>query len=307
MYTAPITAQPPHIILYNKALFEKWGINENPKNYQEFLNLCEDLKSHDIAPMAAGVADIWHIGFLYNYFVMQYVTHGDPDWIAKIYAGETQFNTPEMIKAMGLLQKLFTSGDVERGFMSTKESQLVSLLVGEKAAMIFTGPWTITQINEADPDFKLGFFVLPDENGECILNGGSPANGWAITKEAASDPAKLAAFKAFVKYFFSKEVYVPYVETVNCYPTTKEKMEFNTDPLITDILKVYNTSEKALMWNVGVGANELPPSFRNWTYKKVQEMLMNQLTPEQLVKDMDAQWKVSTRDFDPTVLVKTNL
>ena len=306
VYTAPLTAQPPHIMLYNKALFDKWGLNGNPQNYQEFLNLCEEIKSHGMAPITAGVADIWHIGFLFNYYFQQYVAHGDPNWISKVYSGEVKFNSPDMIKAMGLLQDLFVSGDVERGFMSTKESQLVSLLVGEKAAMVFTGPWTITQINEADPDFELGFFVLPDENGECIINGGASAQGWSITKEAAADPAKLAGFKAFTQYFFSHDVYTDYMKKISGFPTTKEKIVYESSPILSDILETYNSSEKCLSWNIGLGSNELPPSFRNWTYKKVQEMLMNQLTPEQLVKDMDAQWKVSTRDFDPTTLAQTN-
>jgi len=307
VYTAPFVAQYPHIILYNKTLFDKWGINENPKNYADFLKICDALKSHDIAPMAAGVADIWHIGFLFNYYLTQYVTHGDPDFISKIYKKEVKFNTPEMIDAMSKLAYLFQSGDMEKGFMSTKENELVGLLAGEKTAMIFTGSWTITQIMEADPDFKIGCFPVPDEKGHVILNGGATSQGWALTKAAAQNPDKKAAFNAFIKYFFSKAQYTTFLKTTNSLPTTKEKMVYDTTPLMGTILKLNNTLPKTLMWNMGVGENELPPSYRNWTYKKVQELLMGQITPQQLVQAMDDQWVISIRDFNPTQLVKSSL
>ena len=307
VYTAPFVAQYPHVILYNKTVFDKYGINQTPKTYADFLKICDDLKSHGVTPMAAGVADIWHIGFLYSYFFAQYVTHGDPNYISKVYSGKAKFDSPEMIDAMTKLQTLFQNGDMEKGFMSTKESQLVSLLVGEKAAMIYTGSWTISQIMEADPEFKLGFFPIPDDKGNILLQGGSTSQGWALTKTAAKDPAKKAAFSAFMKYFFSKEQYTYFLKTTNAFSTTKEHMVYETTPVMAEILKVSAANKKYLMWNIGVGENELPPSFRNWTYKKVQEMLMGQITPQQLVKAMDEEWAVETRDFNPTKLVKKAL
>lgn len=307
VYTAPIIGQYPHIILFNKAYFEKHGINQNPKNYAEFLQICEDLKKTGISPMAAGVADIWHIGFLYNYFITQYVSHGDPDYVAKFYTGENKFDTPEMIHAMTLLSDLFRSGDVDKGFMSTTESFLTSLLVSEKCAMIFTGTWTINSILESDPSFEIGYFALPDENGNCILQGGANSQGWALTTEAAKDPDKKECFNEFVRFFFSQEQYSKFLAKTNSFPTTKEKMVYESTPLMESILELYNNSEKCLFWNIGVGENELPPSFRNWTYKKVQEMLMGQLEPAQLVKDMDAQWAIDTRDFNPTQFTAESL
>ena len=110
-----------------------------------------------------------------------------------------------------------------------------------------------------------------------------------------------------MKYFFSKEQYTYFLKTTNAFSTTKEHMVYETTPVMAEILKVSAANKKYLMWNIGVGENELPPSFRNWTYKKVQEMLMGQITPQQLVKAMDEEWAVETRDFNPTKLVKKAL
>ncbi|MDF2614608.1 MAG: hypothetical protein K0S71_2394 [Clostridia bacterium] len=51
-------------IWYNKTLFERNGV-EAPKNYYEFLKVCERLKSKDIAPLALGVRDNRHSSYIY--------------------------------------------------------------------------------------------------------------------------------------------------------------------------------------------------------------------------------------------------
>ncbi len=304
-YTAPFVAAYPHMILYNKALFREYGINENPETYSEFLEICEEIKTKTgIAPMAAGVADIWHIGFLFNYYLANYATGNNPDFVSELYTGEAKFDTPEMIDAMSRLQYLFQNY-MEKGFMSTKESQLVSLLVGEKAAMIFTGSWTISSILEADPDFEIGFFPIPDDNGNVLLQGGAQAQGWALTTKAAEDPDKVEGFKAFVRFFMADENYSEFLAATNAFPT--KNIEYETTELMSEIIEMNNTYDKLLIWNNGVGANELPPSYRNWVYKKVQEMLTGKLSPEQLVLDMDTEWAVATRDFNPTELVAAEL
>lgn len=307
VYTAPIAAQPPHVILYNEKFFQEHGLNENPKTYAEFIQLCKDIKALGVAPIAAGVADIWHIGFLYGNYVIDYVLRDNPNWIADLYAGKTKFSSPEMKKAMTYLSSLFRDGYVEGGFMSTKESQVVSLLVAGKTAMYFTGTWTIGQIQEADPDFEIGFFPIPDENGVVTLHGGATTQGWALTKEAAKDPAKKEAFKEFIQFFFSPEQYTTFLQKANAFPTTAQHMEYSTSPLMEQIVELYNNTTKRLNWNEGAGENELPPSFRNWTYKKVQEMILGQISVDQMLADMDAQWAIDTRDFNPSKLVNTAL
>lgn len=101
------------------------------------------------------------------------------------------------------------------------------------------------------------------------------------------------------------ENYSEFLAATNAFPT--KKIEYETTELMSQIIEMNNTYDKLLIWNNGVGANELPPSYRNWVYKKVQEMLTGKLSPEQLVKDMDAEWAVATRDFNPTELVAAEL
>ena len=46
------------VIYYNRDLFDKLGLKE-PETYDEFLNICETLKSNNVIPIAFGNRDKW--------------------------------------------------------------------------------------------------------------------------------------------------------------------------------------------------------------------------------------------------------
>ncbi len=307
VYTVPYVAQTPNGIIYNKALFEKHGWNQNPKTYAEFIALCETIKASGTAPLVAGISDIWHLGFLFGNSWASYIGVENPNWISDRYEGKVKFTDPAFEKAMTQMVELFTNGYVEGGFMSTKESQCVSVLLAEKAAMYYCGTHVFSQIAEADPDFQIGWFPLPDTDGNIKLIGGSTPNGWAITKKAAADPAKVDAFNKFVTFFLSQQQYAPFCAATGQFPTTKEKMVYDVTGPMAKVLEAYTTYPSTLNWNQGVGANEMPSSFRNWSYKKLQEAMMGRITVKEALKAMDAEWEVQARDFNPTQLVKKAL
>lgn len=307
VYTLPYVAQTPFGIIYNKALFEKDGWDQEPKTYAEFLTLCETIKKAGYAPLVAGISDIWHEGFLFGNFWANYIGNKNSNWIADRYENKVHFTDPDFQAAMDKMISLFTSGYVEAGFMSTKESQCVSVLVAEKAAMYYAGTFAFTQITEADPDFQIGWFPIPTEDGSYTLIGGSTPNGWALTKKAAQDPLKVEAFERFCTFFLSQAQYAPFCKATSQFPTTTEKMIYDVDGVMAEVLDSYNSHKAVLNWNQGVGANELPPSFRNFAYKTFQEAMMKKSTVAQCCKALDAEWDNLTRDFNPTKLVKVDL
>lgn len=307
VYTAPYVANLPYGIVYNKTFFREHGINESPQTYGEFLEICEDVKAAGMAPIVSGISDIWHMGFWFGKFWADFIGVKNPNWIADRYAGNVHFSDGDFKSAMEKLVDLYQKGYVEGGFMSTKESQCISVLVANKAAMYYIGPWAFTQISEADPDFEYGFFPIPDDKGNFNLIGGASSAGWAITKKAAADPKKVEAYNRFLTYFFEKEGYTEFLKTVGSASTTAEAMPYETSGAMTSLLQAYNdrNSKKSLNWNQGVGANEMPSAFRNWTYKKIQEAILDLITVDELVADMDKEWEVQSRDFNPTKLTIT--
>lgn len=53
------------------------------------------------------------------------------------------------------------------------------------------------------------------------------------------------------------------------------------------------------MWNSKAGVNELPPDFRNFTYKTTVEVLLGQRSVDSAVAEMNKSWKTATMSFNP--------
>ncbi len=64
VYNAPITLPPPMGIMYSKKLFREAGINQVPKNLEEFMQACEAIKKRGITLLLseARIFGIWASG-----------------------------------------------------------------------------------------------------------------------------------------------------------------------------------------------------------------------------------------------------
>jgi len=303
VYTAPIDESYPTGIIYSKKIFSQLGINVSDiKTYNDFLAVCDTIKSAGIAPIVVGGSDIWHIGFWWSYFWLNNVAVKDPDWIAHRYEGNVHFTDPEVKAAMTGLTELFTKGYVERGWASTGEGQCPSVLVSGQAAMYYIGPFAFQQVSEADPSFEYGFFALPDSRGKYNVTGGPTATGWAISAEAQKDPAKAQVIYDFIRYFFRKDVYTEYLQVGNFFPSTKDKPSYPASEQFTEALRIATTADtKRLNWNQGVGPNELPPNFRNYCYKLCSEWFLGISSIDDGLRAMDREWETAAKDFNPVL------
>lgn len=303
VYTLSYSAQAPLGMIYNADLFQKNGWTE-PKTYAEFLSLLEKIKAKKISPIVVGGKDLWHMGFLYSKFWQDEVSAKNPNFIADRYAGKVRFTDASVKKAFTLWSDLFKKGYVDNGFVSTADNQTASILVAGKAAMLYSGTWMLQQIKDADPSFNIGWFPIPPTSGSALhLIGGATAQGWAMSVEAAKDPAKSKAILDFLKFFFQKDNYTGFITQFNGIPSITEKVTYKTSiPAMEDILDVYaDTPGKQLMWNQNVGENELPPGFRDFTYKTGMEILVGMKTIDEGLKSIDTQWETATKDFNPVL------
>ena len=52
---------------------------------------------------------------------------------------------------------------VSKGWASTGDADLATLLVNGQCAMYYSGTWMFTTIGEAAPDFDYGYFAVTDK------------------------------------------------------------------------------------------------------------------------------------------------
>lgn len=290
-YNAPLTGNAPNGIIYSKKAYADAGVTELPKTYDEFLAVQEKLAATGISPIVVGGKDLFHMGFWVNYFLINNVYKDDPDWNSKRTAKTASFTDPQVVQAITDYKELFTKY-VDKGWLSTGDNQTASMLITGKAAQLYSGPWMFGQIAEADPSFEFGFYALPNRDGSVIINGLPTLAGWSLSAEAAKDPAKVEAIKAFIQFFFDPAQYSPYLATVNGIPTTKAEVTYETSEQMQEVLKLMADSSvpKSMMINQWFGDNAIPPQFRNWFYKLLQDLIVNDGDVAEYMKQSDAEY-----------------
>ena len=290
-------------MIYNAKFFRDNNLAE-PQTYAEFLGLLDAIKALNVIPITVGGKMLWHLGFTFSKYYFDEVTAQNPNFIADRYAGKVHFTDASMKKALTKWADLFSPshGWVDPGFISVLDSQTVSVLASGKAVMLYSGTWMLQQIMDADPNFEIGWFPVPSSADDRInLLGGSTAEGWAMSAEAARNPAKARAILDFMKFFFRKDNYQHFIREMNVFPSTVEKITYqSTIPVMGKILDIYtNTHNKQLFWNQKVGENELPPNFRDFMYTLGMELLLGVKDVDEVTRSLDAQWEIVTRDFNP--------
>ncbi|PAF32593.1 ABC transporter substrate-binding protein [Paenibacillus sp. 7516] len=291
IWNAPIANNVPQGIIYSKKAYADAGITELPKTYDEFIAIQEKLKATGITPIVVGGKDIFHMGFWVNKFLIDEVYAKDPDWNSKKTEQSVSFADENVVQAMTDYKVLFQNY-VDKGWLSTPDNQTASFLITGKAAQLYSGTWMFSQIEEADPSFEYGFYAVPDREGQVNVIGLPSPAGWTLSAEAAKDPKKTEAIKKFIRFFFEPEQYSQYLASVNGIPSTQAEVTYETGEAMQTALDLMSDPNvtKSLAINNWWGENLIPPQFRNWFYKKLQEMVLNDGDVKTYMEQVDAEY-----------------
>lgn len=298
VYTAPLGGENTQGIIYNKAYFDENGFAE-PATYEEFITLCQTIKDKgDMAPLVVGGQDIWHMGFLFHKAYNDQVLSADPEFIKHCYEGTKDFSDETVKATFEEMKEIMQFA--QDGWTSTPDAQITTFLVSDMAAMMYSGTHMFSQIQQADPEFEMGWFAIPSPDGQTRLVGGAGVGGLAISAEAAQDANKKAAAEAFIKFFFEPENYKIYCEKLSAIPTTVNQPELDVLSVFQEVIDATTAADDlAPMWNGRVGENELPPDFRNFTYKTLVEVLQGTREIDSACEEMNKTWQTAMQSFNP--------
>lgn len=298
VYAAPLSGENTQGIIYNKKYFDENGFTE-PTTYEEFIELCQAIKDKgDMAPLVVGGQDIWHMGFLFHKAYNDQVLSQDPDFIEHCYEGTKDFSDETFKATFEEMEEIMQYA--QDGWTSTPDAQITTFLVNDMAAMMYSGTHMFSQIVDADPDFEMGWFAIPSPDGKTRLVGGAGVGGLAISAESAKDPNKKAAAEEFIKFFFAPENYKLYCEQLSFMPTTVDQPELDVLPVFQKVIDATTTADDlAPMWNGRSGNNELPPDFRNFTYKTLVEVLQGARDIDSACEELNKSWKTAMDSFNP--------
>lgn len=166
---------------YNKKIFEKYGISI-PRNWTEFLEVCEHLKKNGVTPIISGNKDGYALQFgLYQIAACQ-VYADNPDYNQQLEDGTVRFTdsgTWDTVIDRYLL--LYQKKYVQEHSLAIGSAEAAERFGSGEAAMMFGGNFNYSVLSEYMDEEELGAFSLPaNENGEPVYGVISNGGGMAV-------------------------------------------------------------------------------------------------------------------------------
>lgn len=265
-------------VIYNKAIFDTYGLKE-PETYEEFLGLCGQLKNVGIAPLAVGGDMLWHLNFWGNYLYENYIVDedGTPEW--------SRERTEEMLRDF----RLFS----ERGYILTKyrsvsDSQTAQELSSGSAAMLYSGPWMLTQITSLNPEMELGFFFLPGKDGDTWALRDDSVE-WGISASCGEDEKRYEGAVRFLEFYYSEGIYEQVLADMNAVSVARREVRL-TDRW--EQLAVKNAYRPGVRENpYFVGDERTPDGFRTFYARTLWETLWGTVEIPELAAGLIERWE----------------
>ncbi len=135
-------------------------------------------------------------------------------------ASEITIDTPENLVGAEQIKKMIDAGATQADPGSTQRSPLMDIFIQGKIGMQVGLPPTVGQIADNNPDLDYSIVPIPTEDG-------SPFTLGVMDQLMAfeNDGDKQEAITKFLDYFYSPEIYVPWVQAEGFLPVTKSGAE----------------------------------------------------------------------------------
>lgn len=215
---------------YNKDLFEKAGIKEPAKTWDEFFEQCDKLLAAGITPVSMDTADS---GWLTSLLLGAMIASNDEGEKFMNTSLPKNYNTQEFIDAAGMIQKLFQKYTTQDAIGGKYENGASNFFM-EQTAIIANGPWMVSDfydtfmVEEGFAD-KIGTAMFP---GDVMYNSGKI--GFNI---AAKSEEQLKASLEFVKFMTSADSQQKMLEMTGDIPADVNVTSDNIYPLINEVVE----------------------------------------------------------------------
>lgn len=215
---------------YNKDLFEKAGIKEPAKTWDEFFEQCDQLLAAGITPLSMDTADS---GWVTSLFLGAMIAKTDTGEQFMNTSLPTNYNFPEFIEAATMVQEMFKKYTTPDAVGGKYENAASNFFMGQ-TAMIANGPWMVqdfydTSLVEDGFVDKVGTAMFPE--GVMYNSGKIGFNIAAKTEE------EIKASLEFVKFMTSKDSQLKQLEMTGEIPADLTITSDNIKPLVKDVMK----------------------------------------------------------------------
>ena len=263
IYCVPITFSPAGIY-YNKDLFAEKGYTY-PTTYEELIALCEQMKADGITPFAFSDKTASTIGQQAERILGGNIHYTIADKFAQVGAGETSWTEePELRRLAEVTLELRKYCQEDN--LGTSHEDAIAMFVNEEVAMIYSGTWAASTINDGAPTFTYEMLPFPAIDGVEPYLCTSQDTCYALS--ASSTPEEQAAGRRFIEFLLSAEALNEWVK-VDLSPNLATNIDYAVECFKTTNDTMY-AGNLSLLPSVSQ-----PAGFRNEWQVLIQQMLMD--------------------------------
>ncbi len=228
VYGFPVTSEY-WVVWYNKEVFQKYGLT-TPDTWDEFINICETLKSNDVTPMMSTVEGRWPTFIIFE----EMIVGEDPDLYVDLCEGRVKYSDPRVKKAFEKWGELIKAGYFTEPGYDVWSGGARDFNQGDVGMALF-GTWYFAATLTANgvPEENIGAFILPSHNPDAGKNVILEITPMLVSKNASNieDTLKLADF------WMSPEGNAAFAETLKSYPANPKANADFLPQVKVDILK----------------------------------------------------------------------
>lgn len=229
-----------NFFLYNKELFEENGITELPETWDEFLSVCEKLKTNGVTPLALGNAEAWpllHYISALNLRLVPEQTFNDDYYLVK-----GDFTDPSYIRSLQTMLDLYDNGYFMDGANSTPMAAAREMFNAGRTAMIQdqVGSFKSFYYDKMGGDswdiFPMPSFEGAEGNSDMMV-------GWIDQFVMSSSCQHPEAVIDFLKFFYNVENQKKMTEQlgfVSTITSVSEDTSFNPCEQINTAMDIIN-------------------------------------------------------------------
>jgi len=277
IYGVPVSREISYIY-YNKDLFAQAGVTPPETSFaswDDFFAACDTFKAVGITPLGMDTADSgWLTNLWYSALIATQSKAGE-EWMNTQYPDD--YETPELISATRQLQRMladYTTADAVGG----KYDPMATHFFNGEVAMFPNGPWMIPDFKSPDKapaDFydKVGIMLMPKDGMEMVPTPGDMVG--------ATDPAKIEAAVAFLKYETTIENQIKALEMTGLQPVSAQvtipASLRDDDPLMAEVLDIGALAKITYGQNQAYWYQNVIDAFSTF----LPELAYGSITPEQ--------------------------
>jgi raffinose/stachyose/melibiose transport system substrate-binding protein len=221
---------------YNKALFKQYNL-ALPVTFDDLLADAKVFSSHHITTIAQGANQsdfsVWA-------FLTMLDRYGYEQKIADIQSKKASYNNPEFLRLYTHIQELQKAGAFPSNVTTQTYVQAVQSFISGKAAMVDTGVWDASKLDQSPIAADVGFWPGPtftDGAGKQQLVMNVASAPFAASAAVKKDTAKYNAVKAFFQFYSSDAAQQIFVKNALTPITTyKATVDAATHPAFSAVL-----------------------------------------------------------------------